>query len=68
MTNREQLAFCLNFSEYSNHEIAEILSDFCEECGISAYFERSNIEKWLGLKCDENNNWGELYDDDEERI
>lgn len=63
MTNREQLAFALAFSDYSDQEVAHILSDFADAVGGSLYFQRSNIEKWLGLECEEeSNNWGELED------
>lgn len=64
MTNREKLTGFLQLPEYSNAVIADILADICEECGIPAYFDRNNIEKWLGLKCDKDNNWGELYEDE----
>lgn len=61
MTNREQLAWALAFTDYGNGEVADILSDFADAVGGSLYFERGNIEKWLGLECEnETNNWGEL--------
>lgn len=69
MTNREQLAFALSFSDYDNREVADILSDFADAVGGSLYFERKNIEKWLGLECEkETNNWGELNLDNESGV
>ncbi len=69
MTNREQLAFSLAFGDYDNKIVADILSDFADAVGGSLYFERENIEKWLGLECDkETNNWGELELEDESEV
>jgi len=69
MTNREQVAWAMKFSDYENSEVAGIIIDMCQACGIPAYhfMHRENIEKWLGLECDpETNNWGELDLPDEE--
>ena len=59
MTNREQLSFALGFGDYENRDVADILSDFMWAVD-SVPPDKKDIEKWLGLECDENNNWGVL--------
>lgn len=75
MTNREQLESSINYSEYQDSEIAEVLCDMIDAIGGSSYELKKPLTKWLGLECDaETNNWGELdkkeradyYEEDEE--
>lgn len=67
MNNREQIAWAVQFSEYSDREVAEILCEMIDAIGGSTYHYREPLEKWLGLECDKDtNNWGELAE--EERL
>lgn len=50
MTNREQIAFSLGCSDYSNEDVARILCDMMDKVGIYICFkELERLEKWLGL-------------------
>ena len=60
MTNREQIAWAIGYSEYEDSEVADMISDMVDAIGCSIYFERDRLTEWLGLECDEYNNWGEL--------
>lgn len=64
MTNREQIAFAIAYSEYDNSEVAEFLCDMIDAIGGSSYSLKEPLTKWLGLKCDEHNNWGILDEKD----
>lgn len=75
MTNREQLESSINYSEYQDSEIAEVLCDMIDAIGGMSYGLKEPLTKWLGLECDpETNNWGGLdkkeradyYEEDEE--
>ena len=65
MTNREQIAFTINFSEYEDIEVAERLCEMIDAIGGIGYSLKKPLTKWLGLECDADNNWGEL--DEKER-
>lgn len=66
MTNREQIAFAINYEEYEDREVAEQICDMIDAIGGIGYSLREPLEKWLGLECEpETNNWGEL--DEKER-
>ena len=61
MTNREQIGFAINFSEYEDREVAEHLCDMIDAIGGSSYDLKTPLTKWLGLECDpDTNNCGEL--------
>lgn len=68
MSNREQLAWCIDFGDYENSDVARIIADMLDSIGV--YMDgqqQERLKKWLGLNCDnETNNWGELNDWDEE--
>ena len=65
MTNREQIEFAFNFSEYEDKEIADLICDIIEAVGGCSYGLKKPLEKWLKLKCDPiTNNWGELDEKD----
>ena len=75
MTNREQIESSINYSEYEDREIAEVLCDMIDAIGGMSYGLKEPLTKWLGLECDpKTNNWGELdkkeradyYEEDEE--
>lgn len=63
MTNREQIAWSLGFSDYNDRDIAQIVSDMLDAADVAFMLQadRDRLEKWLGLDCDlETNNWGVL--------
>ena len=61
MTNREQLAWAINYSEYEDREVAEQICDMIDAVGGHGYSLRKYVERWLKLECDpQTNNWGEL--------
>lgn len=62
MTNREQIAWALRSEIYSNRDIADIVSDMLDaaDAAFLGTEDRKRIEKWMGLQCDEDNNWGVL--------
>lgn len=65
MTNREQVAWSFGFSDYDDRAVAEIVAEMLDAAGV-AYLvseDRARLEKWLGLQCDDGNNWGVLEDD-----
>lgn len=65
MTNREQIAFAISFTEYEDREVAEQICDMIDAVGGIGYDLREPLKKWLGLECDpETNNWGELDEKD----
>lgn len=63
MTNREQIAWSLGFSDYNDRDIAQIVSDMLDAADVAFMLQadRDRLEKWLELDCDpETNNWGVL--------
>ncbi len=58
MKNREQIAWSISFSEYSDREVAEQIADMVETaCGEIIFgSELDLLEKWLGLECNKGNN------------
>lgn len=61
MTNREQLAWAINYSEYEDREVAEQICDMIDAIGGHGYGLRKYVERWLELECDpDTNNCGEL--------
>lgn len=60
MTNREQLAWALSYGEYSDGEIADIISDFLmgitddDDCSIAVMLkdEKKLLAEWLGKECE----------------
>ena len=61
MTNREQITFTLQYSEYEDSEVAEQLCDMINAVGGLGWDLRKPLTKWLGLECDaDTNNWGKL--------
>ena len=68
MTNREQVAWALSFSEYDDRTAAETVSEMLDAAGVAFLdsAERARLEKWMGLKCEpETNNWGVLEGNEE---
>lgn len=66
MTNREQIAWSLGFSDYDDREIARIVADMLDAANVAFMLQddRDRLEKWLRLDCDpETNNWGVLPED-----
>ena len=65
MTNREQIAWAINYSEYEDSEIAEEICEMIDAVGGISYDLKEPIRKWLSLNCNpETNNWGELDEKD----
>lgn len=62
MTNREQIAWAISYSEYTDREVAEQIAKMIEAIGhYLGREDEKNLERWLGLECDpETNNWGVL--------
>ena len=58
MTNRERLAWALSYEEYSDGEIADIISDYLmeitdeDDCSIAVILgdEKKLLTEWLGGK------------------
>lgn len=56
MTNREQLAWCLSFGDYSDSDVADIISDCLmaitdeDDRSIAVIFgdDKRQLEEWLG--------------------
>lgn len=66
MTNREQIAWAFGFGDYDDFDIADIVSDMLN-AAVGYYLladERDRVKKWLGLQCDEDNNWGVLGEEE----
>lgn len=61
MTNREQLAFAIGFSEYSDKDVADIISDTLmsitdeDDCSVAVICgnEKELLTEWLGKECEE---------------
>lgn len=61
MTNREQLAFVLGFSEYEDKDIADIISDSLmeitdeDDCSVAVICvkDKKLLTEWLGKECKE---------------
>ena len=68
MTNRDQIAWVLNWSDYDNREVAKTVSKMLAAAGATVLdsTECARLEKWFGLKCEpETNNWGVLEGNEE---
>lgn len=61
MTNREQLAWALGFSEYEDKEVADIIADRLmeitdeDDCSVAVICgrEKELLTEWLGKECKE---------------
>lgn len=61
MTNREQLAFALGFSEYEDKEVADIIADCLmgitdeDDCSVAVICgkDKELLTEWLGKECEE---------------
>ena len=61
MTNREWLAWALNFSDYRDKDIADMISDCLMEikdendCPLAVICgsEKELLTEWLGKECDD---------------
>lgn len=61
MTNREQLAWTLGFSEYEDKEVADIIADRLmeitdeDDCSVAVICGRDKelLTEWLGKECKE---------------
>ncbi len=61
MTNREQLAFALGYSEYEDKEVADIIADILmeitdeDDCSIAVICgsDKKLLTEWLGKECKE---------------
>ena len=62
MTNREWLAWAINYSEYEDKEVANIISDCLmgitdeDDCSVAVICgnEKKLLTEWLGKELDEN--------------
>ncbi len=61
MTNREQLAWALGFSEYEDKEVADIIADRLmeitdeDDCSVAVICgkDKELLTEWLGKECAE---------------
>lgn len=61
MTNREQLAWALDFSEYEDKEVADIIADRLmeitdeDDCSVAVICgkDKELLTEWLGKECAE---------------
>lgn len=68
MTNREQIAWALSFSDYEDSDVAKIISEMLDATNI-AYMDSKEIKRlsdWMGLDCDKYNNLGVLPEFEDE--
>lgn len=74
MTNREQIAASIGFSDYGDRTVAEEIARMLDAADV-ACLDSEDVDRlaaWMGLECDEDNEWGKLEprtevgDDDEE--
>jgi hypothetical protein len=65
MTNREQIAWAISFSEYEDKEVADQICGMIDAVGGNTFCLKESLEKWLGLECEpDTNNCGELEEKD----
>ena len=61
MTNREWLAWALNYSEYEDKDVADMISDCLmeikdeDDCSLAIICgnEKELLTEWLGKECDD---------------
>lgn len=58
MTNKDSLLFQLDYAE-DNRDIADALIKFMWSVD-AVPADKDDVVKWLGLECDENNQWMKL--------
>lgn len=62
ITNREQICATIGFGDNGDRTVAEEIARMLDAADV-AFLDSEDVERlaaWMGLMCDEDNEWGKL--------